>query len=88
MRNVIERGIILSDSGIITPRALPRELVEQTKESPATDSSPLSLAEVEKRHIHRVQEHFEGNRSQAAESLGIGRKTLYRKMKEYGLEGL
>jgi Nif-specific regulatory protein len=45
----------------------------------------LSLAEVEKRHILRVLEAVKGNRTAAAKALQIGRNTLGRKLKEYGL---
>ncbi|MCU0573272.1 MAG: hypothetical protein MUC41_09790 [Syntrophobacteraceae bacterium] len=41
---------------------------------------------MEKRHIRSVLQHFEGNRTQAAQTLGISRKTLYRKLKEYHLD--
>ncbi len=45
----------------------------------------LPLAEVERRAILRALEHTKGDRTFAAELLGIGRTTLYRKLKEYGL---
>jgi DNA-binding protein Fis len=50
------------------------------------DDLLIPLNEVEKNHIRRVMDSVDGNRSQAAGILGIGRKTLYRKLKEYGLE--
>lgn len=86
LRNVIERGTILAENEVITEKALPRELVEKSESKTDTDSLLLSLEEVEKRHIRRVLEHVEGNRSQAADMLHISRKTLYRKIKEYDLE--
>ncbi len=86
LRNVIERGIILAENNIITENSLPRELTERDEESP-TNVPLLALQEMEKRHIRRVIECADGNRSQAAKILGIGRKTLYRKLKEYGLDG-
>lgn len=85
LRNVMERGTILSENGVITAQALPREIAEQEPTS-TTNSSFLSLRDIEKRHIQQVMEHAAGNRSQAADLLGISRKTLYRKLKEYGLE--
>jgi Nif-specific regulatory protein len=45
----------------------------------------LTLAEVERRYISRTLEDCAGNRTRAAELLGIGRNTLVRKIKEYGL---
>ncbi|MEM7678024.1 MAG: sigma-54-dependent Fis family transcriptional regulator [Myxococcota bacterium] len=44
-----------------------------------------TLAEVERRHILAVLERVGGHRSQAAQRLGIGRNTLTRKLKQYGL---
>ncbi len=91
LRNVIERSIILSDNGIISEQALPRELVEQTPECPGDDDTPLSgalaLDAVERNHIAKVLSFFDGNRVKAAQALGIGRKTLYRKIEKYGIEG-
>jgi transcriptional regulator of acetoin/glycerol metabolism len=55
--------------------------------SPA-DGAPAGvtpLAELEKRAIFHALEVTKGDRTFAAELLGIGRTTLYRKLKEYGL---
>lgn len=85
LRNVIERGIILAENGIITLRALPHNLCADCE--PADEENPLpALADMEKRHILRILEVSQGNRSQAADMLGISRKTLYRKLKEFGME--
>jgi two-component system NtrC family response regulator len=85
LRNVIERGIILCENGLITPKALPHNLSAESSQSPG-DEPPLLLSQVEKRHILRMLELAGGNRSQAADMLGISRKTIYRKLKEFGLE--
>jgi DNA-binding NtrC family response regulator len=45
----------------------------------------LTLAEVERRHILRVLDYTKGDRAATALHLGIGRTTLYRKLKEYGI---
>jgi DNA-binding NtrC family response regulator len=47
----------------------------------------LPLAELERRHILAVLARLRGNRSRAAEVLGIPRRTLYRRLEEYGLLG-
>jgi len=85
LRNVIERGVILCENGMITPADLPREMVLQQSRDPTSDSPLLTLEELEKRHIGKVLDLTGGNRSRAADILGIGRKTLYRKMKDYRL---
>ena len=46
-----------------------------------------SLAEIEREMIRLALEHYNGQMSEVARRLGIGRSTLYRKLKEYGLEG-
>ena len=54
----------------------------------ATDPTELvPLEEVEKRYILRVLEAVGGNKTLAAQVLGLDRKTLYRKLEEYGREG-
>jgi len=45
-----------------------------------------TLEEVEKRYILHVLEAVGGNRSLAAQTLGLDRKTLYRKLKAYGAD--
>jgi two-component system, NtrC family, response regulator len=82
LRNVIERSIILAENGIITERCLPRELVT----SAGGSEPPLSLASVEKEHILKLLDFHSGNRQKTAETLGIGRKTLYRKLRQYELD--
>jgi Nif-specific regulatory protein len=52
----------------------------------ANPAEILSLAEVEKRQILKALERYDGNRTQAAKALGIGRNTLLRKLKEVGIE--
>lgn len=85
LRNVIERGIILAENDMITPRALPRELVESS-EGACEENPFVSLQEIEKWHIARVLDNAAGNRTQAAAVLGVSRRTLYRKIKEYQLD--
>ncbi len=81
LRNVIERGIILAENRLITEHALPHELLEQGEEH----QGMLSLKAMEQKHIERALGYHNGNRSLAASSLGISRKTLYRKILEYEL---
>ncbi len=79
LRNVIERSIILAENNIITERCLPRELISVAEESQAS----LSLESVEKNHILKILQFYDGNRQKSADTLGISRKTLYRKLANY-----
>jgi two-component system NtrC family response regulator len=79
LRNVIERSIILAENNIITERCLPRELVSIAEENQGI----LSLESVEKNYILKMLDFFGNNRQKTAESLGISRKTLYRKLAKY-----
>ncbi|WP_448382826.1 sigma-54-dependent transcriptional regulator [Desulfosoma sp.] len=86
LKNVLERCLILSESTLILPQSLPRELTGDLRTHGADQRGCLPLHEVERLHIQRALALFSGNRSDAARALGISRKTLYRKIKAYGLE--
>ena len=79
LKNVIERASILSETGKILPEHLPFEIQKENRS--ATES--LSLSSVEKNHIEKVLGYTKGNKTKAAEFLGIGLTTLYRKLEEY-----
>ncbi len=81
LRNVLERSIILAENHIITERCLPRELVIQSE----GNEDALSLESVERKHILKMLEFFDGNRQKTADTLGISRKTLYRKLVSYSV---
>ncbi len=85
LKNVIERAVILCDSNELDASLLPYEFADVA----AKTSNPVSafdLSSIEKLHIQRVLNHTHGNRAEAARLLNIGVATLYRKLKEYGLE--
>lgn len=79
LRNVLERSIILSENNLITERCLPAEMVNHND----TDGDNLTLEAIEKKHILKILDFHNGNRQKSAETLGISRKTLYRKMNKY-----
>jgi len=85
LKNVIERAVILCDGNELDASLLPYEFekIAATSDSP---SSPYDLSSMEELHIKKVLTHTQGNRAEAARLLNIGIATLYRKLKEYGLE--
>jgi len=96
LENVIERAVVLSRGQIITSRELPfgeHEAGEGEEGEPGDDVKAdssffkKSVAQFEKDLIMKALRDANGNRSKAAEMLGIYRRLLYAKIKEYGLEG-
>jgi DNA-binding NtrC family response regulator len=85
LKNVIERAIILSDEPVLDDSLLPYDFNHHTLKQ-GQSISAFDLSSVEKLHIQRVLNHTGGNRGEAARLLNIGVATLYRKLKEYGLE--
>lgn len=80
LRNVIEKMVVLSTSNVIGKADLPREIAEKTL-IPAKEA-----VEINEDDIHAALLKARGNKSKAAELLGISRRTLYRKLKEMGEE--
>ena len=85
LKNIIERTVILTDHEILTSDLLPYELFTSSK-STTTEDFDGSMEELEKIHIRKILALAKGNKTKAAERLGIGIPTLYRKLKKYGLE--
>lgn len=83
LKNIIERAVILADTDMLTTDLLPLEISVSTTAVAAND---LSLESIEKAHIQKVLAMAKGNKTKAAELLGIGTATLYRKLNEYALE--
>jgi DNA-binding NtrC family response regulator len=79
LKNVIERAVILADNSELKLKHLPLEMQQSSFDS----SSSLDLANVERLHIQKVLHYTKGNKTRAAELLGIGLTTLYRKLEEY-----
>jgi len=88
LQNCIERAVALARYDQVTVGDLPEALRTQRRPAPtAAGDEPaelVALAELERRHILRVVEASGGNKTLAADTLGITRKTLYRKLQEYG----
>ncbi len=84
LKNCIERAVILAEKDTLTSDLLPVEILNQ--ETDCNDNSITSIANMEKSHIQKILSYAKGNKTKAAELLGIGLTTLYRKMEEYHIE--
>lgn len=84
LENAIERGVIIAQGEFLTPDELPIPLRQNTLSTHDTASTG-SLKDMEREHISRILAQVDGNRTQAAKILGITRKTLQNKIKEYRL---
>jgi len=88
LRNVIERAVLLANDGVIRAEDLPLSTGPRTVVTPGAPETnghgPVSLADVERRHIEGVLTQANWHQGKAATMLGISTKTLYRKIREYG----
>lgn len=82
LRNAVEKMCVLSPTGEIGEEDVPEEM---KRGGARTLSTAGTLEETEKEKILAVLEEVGGNRTKAAERLGISRRTIYRKLEEYGL---
>jgi DNA-binding NtrC family response regulator len=89
LRNVMERLAILRAGEEIQPDDLPRDLTTGRKADGSTGpvvGQSISLEEVERAHIQAVLQRENWHQGRTADTLGISAKTLYRKIRTYGLE--
>jgi two-component system response regulator AtoC len=93
LRNVIERAILLESEEWILPEHLPLEIVGAGGSGAAvigtmirTEKSIVPLADAERMAIELALEQTAGNKTRAAEALGISRQTLRTKLKEYRID--
>jgi two-component system response regulator HydG len=89
LENALERAFILSKGDTVDVSVLPQRVTERRSEPLITDRTPTSnptLDVVERAYILWVLQSEGGNKSRAAERLGIDPSTLYRKLSRYGVE--
>ncbi len=86
LENAIERAVILSDRNVIDVTVLPDRVTERRGEALVSEKTPATptLEAIERAYIQWVLSNEGGNKSRAAESLGIDPSTLYRKLARYG----
>src|SRR5204862_8329707 len=85
LHNGVERGVALSQSDVIGPDDLPNHVRERKPADflQVALARRMSLSELEREYIERVLDDEGGNKTRAAQRLGLDRKTLYRKLEEY-----
>jgi DNA-binding NtrC family response regulator len=85
LQNVIERGLALCHGDTIRKEDLPQQVRERRDADflSAAVARKMSLSELERQYIEKVLEDEGGNKTRAAQRLGLDRKTLYRKLEEY-----
>jgi transcriptional regulator with PAS, ATPase and Fis domain len=86
LENIIEHAVVLCPHSLIECRHLPSHLLEETHSQAATSNSSMTLQELEIMHITNALTHHRGNRTAAAKALGINPSTLFRKIKNLGIQ--
>ncbi len=85
LRNCIESAVVMCKSGLISQDDIPAHIIENSDSSVIRISAGMTLQEAEKAIIQFTLNQVKGNKTKTAEILGIGRKTLHRKLNEYGI---
>jgi len=86
LKNIIHRAVVLCSGDVILPDHLPRRFGRVGKDTP-TITLPVgtTLAQMERAMITRTLAYTGGNRTRAAELLGISRRALYNKLARFGV---
>jgi transcriptional regulator with PAS, ATPase and Fis domain len=88
LENALERAVLLTTGGVIEPDALPERITERRQEPLVSERTPVNptMEAIERAYILWVLQNEGGNKSRAADVLGIDPSTLYRKLSRYGME--
>ena len=87
LRTVVESAVILTSGREIQPKNLPEELrTEKIASGGVKLRVGMTVEDAERELIKATLADFQGNKAKAARTLGLGRKTLYRKLQQYGIE--
>jgi len=81
LRNLVERYVALAEQ----PQLQLDEKLEVPEQRSGMFSDEPSLGELERRYIMYLLDKYDGNREQMANTLGINKSTLWRKLKQYGV---
>jgi DNA-binding NtrC family response regulator len=85
LRNTLERMMVLADGDLLTENDLPEEILAGSTAEGAPKEMPsnLTMDELERLAIAKALDQCGGNRTHAAERLGISVRTLQRKLRHY-----
>lgn len=86
LRNTIESAVVTCRGKVIDTGDLPEQIVAENRAGEVSIRLGVTLSEAEKTVIMSTLDFCEGNKTKASEMLGIGRKTLHRKLEEYNVE--
>jgi two-component system response regulator HydG len=84
LRNCVESMVVLDKDGRVDAEDVPRYVKQPEEAESSSGVGGVNLEEKEKESIRKALALCEGNREKAAKMLGIGERTLYRKIKRYG----
>jgi DNA-binding NtrC family response regulator len=86
LENCIQRAVSLGSGATIQMQDLPSSLLYQLGRAPSSRQELTTLQTLEQQAIRQALWATGGDRTRAAKLLGIGKTTIYRKLKEYGME--
>lgn len=86
LKNVVKRAVLLTQGEFINPNVLPHEVRTSKREFEDQSNYGLFKSKNEQEMILDALEKTNGNKSKAAKLLSIDRKTLYNKLKQYGIK--
>ena len=88
LKNVVERSVLIAheEEEFLIPEYLPKEITGLNYDGLSSERTEKTLSDYEKMIIRSTLKKYNGNKTKAAEILGIKRQTLYNKIKEYNIQ--
>jgi DNA-binding NtrC family response regulator len=87
LRNILQRATALCRNDMIGVQELGLDATPVAAPKPEGEAAPQPLRHLELRYMRELLARFQGNRRLVAQTLGISERTLYRKLRRYGLNG-